>query len=189
MKKWPIVVFGSLLIAKFMFEDIVSEANKYVSEKEKLNNSGFLNAQLEKDMRSVGWTTGASWCVYFTKLMWKKGLSIKFPKHWKLAEKLIVGNSQDTWDNFQKDTSGKFELSKNPKAGSIAIWQDYENNIGIRSGHAGIVEKYSSTNFNTIEGNTNNAGGSNGDGVYKKIRTYNFNSGNRRLRGFINIKA
>ena len=171
-----------------MYDNVVGIAKQYVGEKEKSANTGFNNSQFEADMKSVGWASGSSWCVYFAKLMWKKALASSNPKVWNAANSLIGGNSQATWANFVNDKSGLFKTSNVPKVGSIAIWQNYDNGTGKPTGHAGIVTSVGSTKFATIEGNTNNDGSANGDGVYARERSYNFSVNNGlRLKGFINI--
>jgi hypothetical protein len=187
---WVLGIASILLISKLAMEDIITEAASYIGSKEKLNNSGFENAQLEKDMKSVGWTKGASWCVFFTKMIWWKYLTKKLPNHWLIASKLITGNSQDTYKNFTKDKSGLFVVSAKASVGAIVIFQKYSNNIPLWEGHAGIVESYSDASYTTIEGNTNNDGSNNGDGVYRKVRKYTTaNPTGLRLKGFINIKG
>ena len=171
-----------------MLRNIVVEADKYVGSKEKVNNSGFIDPKLEKDMKDAGWYPGASWCVYFVKMIWKKVLPSKFPNHWKIAQKLISGNSQNTWSKFKKDTSGLFKQSNTPQIGGIVIWQKYKKGLPLWEGHAGIVKSHTTTSFVTIEGNTNDNGSSNGDGIYEKNRKYAWNTyEGLRLKGFINI--
>lgn len=148
-----------------------------VGLKETGNNAGFEDKQFEAEMKKLGWQPGWHWCVIYVKYVWNKWLSGAKKLR---AMQLIVANSQTTYNNFLKDTSGYFQISKTPKKGSIAIWQRSST-----SGHAGIVESINSDNtFTSIEGNQS-------DKVSRVKRSYNFDKANSeglKLRGFINIK-
>ena len=174
-------------IATTTIAAILFFASSYLGKQETPNNSGFQDKIFQQEMASVGWRPGYSWCVYFTKLVWKK--SIKNDTVRNIAMKLINGNSQVTLANFQKDQSGRFILTDSARAGAIVIFQEYKNGSGSPSGHAGIVIEVHPGYYFTIEGNTNDVGGREGYIVAKKKRKYNFWTTNGlRLRKFISIK-
>lgn len=140
------------------------------------DNISFSDAEFQKELINLGWQSGWSWCVMYSKYIWSKIL----PKNkWDVAKNLISVNSQTTWAAFGKDTSGYFERSNIPKVGSIAIWQSSPT-----SGHAGIVTKVAKDYFMTQEGNYSGK-------VSVVKRYYNFNSYNSeglKLLGFIRLK-
>ena len=70
-----------------------------------------------------------------------------------------------------------------PMNGSIMIQQSYTSDAG----HTGfVVQAGEFDHFRTVEGNTNADGGSEGDGVYKKIRNMRGTS-TKRVLGFIDV--
>lgn len=142
------------------------------------DNVSFSSPEFQKELVALGWQSGWSWCVMYSKYIWSKILP---KKKWEVAKNLIVVNSQNTWANFEKDKSGYFKLAKKPKEGSIAIWKSSKNPA---NGHAGVVYEVHSDYFMTQEGNY-------GSGVGQKVkRYYNFdvaNNENLVLRGFINV--
>jgi len=154
-------------------------AQSFLGEEEKKGNLGFKNPEFEEMMKNVGWKRGQSWCAYFVKVIWVNKYGKKLPE----LDKLLSGSTQLTWKNFSDDTSGKFEVSRVPRVGDIAIWK-----IGTNSGHTGIVTKVGATNFETIEGNTNDVGGREGYIVARRERNYDFNKSGFKLLGFIHIK-
>lgn len=173
-KHWYIpTAIGALLLLK----GVQPVLNRTLNIEETGNNAGFTDKNFEAALKKLGWQPGWHWCVMYAKYVWSKWL--KGAKKLR-AMQLISANSQVTYSNFEKDTSGYFEVSKKPQKGSIVIWQRSST-----SGHAGIVEKINSDNtFTSIEGNQS-------DKVTRVKRTYNFttvNSEGLKLRGFINIK-
>ena len=107
-------------------------------------------------------------------------------KYEEILNKLITPSTQTTWQNFENDKSGKFKTGKEAKKGAIVIWQRYKNGVPEWKGHAGIVQRVNKDNFETIEGNTNDAGGREGYIVAEKTRTYDWDTINGlRLKGFI----
>jgi hypothetical protein len=108
--------------------------------------------------------------------------------------KIASGNSQSFYWNIARNTSGYFFITDSARDGAICIWQRYKDGKGQWSGHAGIViEKIhrrgaEDAKFITIEGNTNDAGGSEGYIVARKVRKYNTTAVNGlRVKGFVNL--
>lgn len=79
------------------------------------------------------------------------------------------------------------------KPGDIVIWRK----LNLWQGHAGLVisNLFGDNTFRTIEGNTSNSNygsQSDGDGIYKRIRSankINFNYSNFYIRGFIDVQT
>ncbi len=69
---------------------------------------------------------------------------------------------------------------KTPVPGCIVIWRHGTST----SGHTGIVETVSESFINTIEGNTNDNGAREGDGVYRKKRSRS-GSGSLKIVGYL----
>jgi hypothetical protein len=160
---------------------VLKISQAFIGQMEKSGNSGFQNAEMEKLMKEVGWRPGDAWCVYFAKLMWY----MQAPNWLKPKIKTAIsGNSQTTWDNVSKDPA--FVVSRIPRPGDLVIWQNFKNGVGSWTGHAGIVKKVNLNDFTTVEGNTNDAGGSEGVEVAEKVRKYDFTRENGlRLKGFV----
>ncbi|MPN04045.1 hypothetical protein SDC9_151281 [bioreactor metagenome] len=179
LKKYWYVPAGLILLSSSSVQSIVK---KTIGIQETGGGSGFSNKAFEAEMKELGWQPWWSWCVLYAKYSWSHWLK---GKERAKAMELLNANSQQTWSNFRKDTSGLFELSDKPKhVGAIAIWQGAVNK---GTGHAGIVTKIPSDykSFITWEGNYNNQ-------VAKDItRYYNYTTANSeglKLKGFINVK-
>ena len=160
----------------------VQAAKAFIGQQEKSGNTGFQSEEMERLMREVGWRYGDAWCVYFVKLMW----FMTAPEWLKpKIKKAISGNSQQTWDNAQRDPA--FVTSRLPRPGDIAIWQNMRNGQGLSNGHAGIVKRVNVNNFVSIEGNTTKEGiSSEGIEVAERVRGYDFDIQNGlRLKGFV----
>jgi hypothetical protein len=128
---------------------IVRNAKKYVGEEETAENSGFKNPKFQEKMESAGFENGYQWCNIFAKYVWLDSLS---GKKKEVAEKLLTPSTQLTFANFKNDTSGYFEVSQEPKKGSLVIWQ---SKTTPSKGHIGIVTNPAKKFFETIEGNSN----------------------------------
>jgi len=120
------------------------------------NNSGFSNSAFEDMLRSVGWTTNESWCMFFAKAVYLKA----FPS---LADQIhrMSGSTQGTYDLVASGALKDFEISQRPHRGDIAIWTHINN---PSQGHAGIVLHHALGVMRTVEGNASGAIGFAGDG-------------------------
>jgi hypothetical protein len=166
---------------------VVRYARKFIGEDEISGNMGFANEQFEELMRKYGdFDKGQAWCMSFAKMVWLKKFGLKYRDD---LDRLITPSTQQTWANFKNEGSGKYLVGEKPSKGAIVIWQRYVNGSGTYSGHAGIVQDFDNKQFETVEGNTNDAGGSEGYTVAEKIRPYAWGVDNGlRLKGFISIK-
>jgi len=160
---------------------IVKFSESLIGQTEISGNLGFTNERFQQLMKEVGWKPGDAWCVYFVKLAWYN-MAPEFLKA-KILKK-VSGSSWQTWENLKNDNS--FIVSAVPKPGDMAIWRTYKNGQPQLSGHAGIVKNLGYGNFTTIEGNTNETGGSEGYTVAEKTRNIDYTTNNGlRLMGFI----
>lgn len=164
--------------------EIILTAIQYLGMKEIEGNSGFVNADFEKRMKTIGWQKGQAWCAYFTELVWREAYA-KFTERSNELDKLFDGGAVKTWTKFFND--GRFTCNQIPVPGAVVIWQQYKGGKPSWQGHAGIVNKaIDLVKFPSIEGNTNSQGGREGIEVSAKIRRllFNVNDG-LRIKGFI----
>lgn len=168
-------------------ENIIKTAHDYIGQREKPNNSGFQNIEFQKKMEEVGWDSGEAWCASFAKLVWLEAYK-NSPERIAEIEKLFSKSATKTYQNFDEsdwktqNPDGTPILA--PQEGALVVWR-----MGNTwAGHIGIVCKViSKTEFETIEGNTNDAGGREGIEVAHKRRfvTRTFSTTGLNLLGFI----
>jgi hypothetical protein len=184
-------ISATILVGTILYfrrkQRIVRYAKKFIGEEELSGNMGFVNDDFQKMMEKYGdFREGNQWCMSFAKMIWLQKFGAKYKD--KLDD-LMTPSTQTTWQNFQNDSTGEFETSKEPTKGAIVIWQLYTNGAPEWKGHAGIVQKFNDQEFDTIEGNTNAEGGREGIEVSQKTRKYNWDVANGlRLKGFISKK-
>lgn len=167
---------------------ILLSATKYIGIKEKPNNYGFYDEEFDKKMELVGFNSGESWCALFAELVWKEAYSQYNSFMVAILDKLFSDSAVKTFSNFSK--SSMFTIGKVPEIGSLVVWQKYLNGEKSWQGHIGIFTGMIGGKMLTIEGNTNDNGSREGDGVYKKTREINyFNDNGLRLLGFVNPKS
>jgi hypothetical protein len=167
---------------------IVRFAEKFVGEQEVAGNMGFYDKEFQDMISKYGnFNPGQQWCMSFAKMVWLQKFGTKYREQ---LDQLMTPSTQQTWDNFENDGSGKFKTSDKPSKGAIVIWQQFVNGSPEFKGHAGIVQNYNDTSFDTVEGNTNsNPDGSFNEGIVsEKTHTYNWDVNNGlRLKGFISL--
>lgn len=136
-----------------------------VGKKEKLSNSGFEDPILEQEMKAVGWEPGWSWCACIQeRWVWKA-----FPEEKEKVKGLFVPSAVNTFRNLVK---AGYKHSMIPTVDALVYWQRMQDGKAQWQGHAGVVSKVVNDHeFYSVEGNTNTAGSSNGDGVYEKHRS------------------
>jgi len=157
-------------------------ARLYVGKKEKPGNSGFQDPEFEKDIKTLGeWAPPMSWCCCFQQMLFRKSLPEKSDE----LKKLFDPSAVQTYNNFK---AAHYPILHKPVIGALVIWQRYKDGIAEWHGHAGIVtEVVSEKFFKTIEGNTNNDGSDNGDGVYEKVRSTDIKKTGLNVLGFVVI--
>lgn len=157
---------------------IVEIASKYIGIKEKGNNAGFTNAELEKDMLDIGWQRGWAYCILWTKLVWLKAYQEDI-QHYQSIETTITPSVSLTLTKLKRLllVDNDWSYGKECIPGSIGLLQ-----WGAGKGHAFIVESVDDDGtITTLEANTNSGGSSEGDGIYRRHRKIT-DSG---LKGFI----
>lgn len=163
---------------------VIDEALKYLNEKEKSGNQGFYNSELEILLKNNGWSIGQPYCAYFVRAMY----TTAYPDQKTALKRIIQGGTQYTLSLAKSDKTGFCIFNNNAQVGDIAVWTTYKNGIIQSSGHVGLVTEVRELNFSTIEANTGALGGREGDGIYAKERTYDFNKATGlRLQGFIHF--
>lgn len=143
-------------------EDIIKKAISYIGQTEKLGNSGFIDANFEKLLTSLGWAKPQAWCVYLVMAAVKGFIS-------EDKYKLFSASALTTYNNFKRDNEKS--VSMTPTVGSIAIFSMYKDGKETSRGHAAIVLTPVNTSFVSIEGNSNSEGGSEGKEVALLIRS------------------
>lgn len=153
-------------------------ALSYVGKTEKINNSGFNDAEFEKRMKDTGWNKGLSWCSFFCELVWTEAYkdSSLLPE----VKKLFSGSATSTYKNFD---IAKWEVSQVPKVGALAVWR-----LGNGwQGHIGIVVEISDLSFKSVEGNTNDKGGREGYivAIKNRVKKATYQPKGLNLIGFV----
>lgn len=179
---------------------IVEIARSYIGQEEISGNKGFIDKAFDKEMRNIGFYTGAAWCGFFCMLSWLKA---KEPIHVTDKRKQVsrIVTSSAVRSMKQASMAGRFELY--PVPGAVAVWRTFKNNKPQSTGHMAIVDEDFEIKkwhedkendlripvdgyFKTIEGNTNADGGREGKEVAEKSRSFSWTRADGlRLMGFI----
>lgn len=161
---------------------VIYEAESYVGMQEIKGNLGWTSEAFENKMESVGWKSGHAWCCYFAEMVW----SSVYDNTQELAgifDSLFSGSSTKTYRQFEEFG---WNVGKVPVPGSVVIWRHVKDGKASWKGHTGIVKAVHDAYMDTIEGNTNDAGSSEGEVVALKKRKYRFKVQNGlELVGFI----
>ncbi|WP_421977145.1 CHAP domain-containing protein [Roseivirga seohaensis] len=136
---------------------ILSIARSQIGVREKTgNNDGF---DVEKYLATTGLGAGYAWCAAYVNWVYQQAGICKptslqaWSPSWFPPERTYWSVGENEYQPpMPGDVFGIFFSSK----GRIA--------------HVGIIEDWNGKYANTIEGNTNDAGSREGDGVYRKIR-------------------
>jgi len=149
-------------------ERILQIANGYIGQKEKPNNSGFIDPLFEKKLKSRGWLNGQAWCAYTGELIWYDAFTELDVCALPLINKYFSGSAVQSFKNFK--ASPEFKVRLEPVLGGILIWQHGDSDLG----HMGCcVSIKDSNHVGSVEGNTNASGGREGIEVALKARTLN----------------
>ncbi|MCX7719553.1 MAG: peptidoglycan-binding protein [Candidatus Sumerlaeaceae bacterium] len=141
-----------------------------IGAKEIGNNRG---KRVEEYLASVGLEGGNPWCMAF--VFWcvdkaAKRLGLENPM-------LKTGHVLTAWR--KSDISLKVFTPDRAITGDIFVMD-----FGAGRGHTGFIESVSHGRWKTIEGNTDAAGGRDGDGVWRRERIWRQARGLLRLRDF-----
>lgn len=134
---------------------LIRIANSQLGVKEQAGNRG---PRIAEYLRIVGLGEGYSWCAGFVS--WCVEQTTKQTNHVS-ALKYSAGVLA-MW-NMNKELR-----VTEPRAGDIFIMQFSQG-----KGHTGIIIGVTDTHITTIEGNTNDGGSREGDGVYRRTRPRN----------------
>lgn len=159
-----------------MENQIKSIAESYLGQMEISGNRGFVDKNFERKMRSVGFYTGAPWCLFFCRLVWKEA-GVKISR--------ISGSSLKTMEMATRDKNWHTA----PKVGAIAIFRTFSNGKPQSNGHGAIVVSVGDGVYSTVDGNTTDKGGREGIMVAVRNRHLNADSWKKnnglRLMGFV----
>jgi hypothetical protein len=174
------------ILSKFTtMHKAVEVALKYVGQKELDGNRFSESEDFGKKLKAVGQQDGMPWCALFCEMVFKEAYPARFAEF----DKLFSASAVQTYKNFSSEKGGGYLLNALPKEGNIVIWQKYIEGKPQWQGHAGIVYQLKSTwEFTSIEGNTNEAGGREGNSVQIKDRKVIKNVWNGlKVLGFIQV--
>jgi len=148
-------------------DKLIEIAKADIGKKEKPGNTGFFDAQLEKDMRAVGWQPGWAWCAgILEKWAWAA-----YPEKKEAIKGLFVPSAVNTFKNLVK---AGYKSTMIPEVGSFVFWQKMDDGKALWQGHCGVVSSVTSpTTFLAIDGNTNSKGSREGDSVQEKASVVN----------------
>ncbi len=149
------------------------EAGSYAGIRETTPNDSDM---IRKFQSVIGVAQQESWCLSFVQYCVEKVDRLYFcvdPNH-NQSTLMPTEHCLTLW-RFSPE-----RRKSEPCPGLIAIWQHGDT----AAGHAGIVEMKTKDGFYSMEGNSNEAGSREGDGVYRKKRLLT-PMGNLKLLGFI----
>lgn len=134
---------------------VLNIARSQLGYQEGYSNGHWNNIQkYSGQVPGLGWSNGQPWCAVFVSwCLYKSG-----------ALKLLPGGQTASVAHIRDAGKTAKRFNQYPAIGAIAIF-------GVNGdAHTGIVESFTATTVTTIEGNTNNNGSSEGDGVYRHTR-------------------
>lgn len=153
--KFSIFISCLLISYGFCLKDVYY---KEVGVREKTGNND--GVRVEEYLRSAGLSKGSPWCasfIYWTYLKCGDTLDIKYPgwvPSYFPKDKLIYQRGTDI--NKRKPIIGDL----------IGIWFSSKGRLA----HIGFYDGEDDYFYYTVEGNTNEKGSREGDGVYRKKR-------------------
>ena len=148
------------------YQELMNVSEGFIGVTEKGgNNQDFTDPVLKQMLIKAGWKKGQAWCSYMVK---------------GLLDSCDIPNKITGWSptSFNKSdviyTDRSFKQLYNDED-ILVMSLSYNKFKGDKSrykgiGHTGIIEKVREKNVITREGNTNDAGSSDGDGFYDKVR-------------------
>ena len=154
-----ICILSLLLLTSFSVEQncVVRTIEKEVGIKEATGNND--GKRVEEYLRTTNLGKGFSWCASFVKWAFLK-CGIKTP----------ITAWSPTAHNSKNIVYFKNRFEQEPKPGDVFTIYSINQKRIVHTGF--FYNFYNSRIYETIEGNTNNNGSSNGDGVYKRKRSY-----------------
>lgn len=164
---------------------VVETAKKYLNSRELTGNRFIDDPKVQKDLGELiikaGQKPGEAWCSYFAEAMFCEA----YPEKEKQLRKVFNPGAVATYNAF---VASGIKGKATPVVGDLVIFQHYENGKPQWQGHAAIVsEVFPNGTFKTVEGNTNEAGGREGIGVFEKTRSGKKVTTGLNLLGFLTI--
>lgn len=134
--------------------------NSYVGVKEATGNNDGL--EVERFLKNVGLGKGFPWCAAFVKTCLLEA---------GVTEASRINGMALSCENKSKLVYSARRFAGSPRQGDVfTLWYANLNRIG----HTGFFDRrINSTIYESVEGNTNGAGSREGDGVYRKKRSFN----------------
>jgi hypothetical protein len=135
---------------------VIATFNSQIGVREKGINTG---KEVEMYLASAGLGKGNAWCAAFVQWSMLQCTNIKIPAagwvpSWFPKKKLIYKR-------------GEIDYKRTPQAGDlIGIWYSNKNRLA----HIGFYQEEEGDFTISVEGNTNETGSREGDGVYRKRR-------------------
>lgn len=149
-----------IIVTEKAYPELTTVYRKYIGVREKTGNND--GPEVEMFLKSVGLGKGYPWCAAYVKYcMLEAGI--------KSAE-VMNGMALSTVNKKNMVYSAGKKI-KDPLPGDVFTL--YYPSLK-RIGHTGFFDKsVNSTVFETVEGNTNAQNSREGDGVYRRKRSYN----------------
>jgi hypothetical protein len=152
-------------------ECIMTNVYESIGVREQGVNSG---VEVDAYLSSVNFSSGYAWCGAYVAYKYASclptsSLETFMPiRNWAYTPNYLTSHPESViWKSWTKD---KYTYSKHrrPQSGDLLLL--YNSRLG-RVAHVGIIDYWSPGNrLVSIEGNTNDAGSREGDGVYVKYR-------------------
>lgn len=155
---------------------------KYIGQKEGKNNFFDETTELGQRLTDAGHLDGEAWCDLLQEVIHKEA----YPERFQEIEKLFTKSAVATFSNMKEEA---FPILKYPQVDAIVFWQKYIDGKAQWQGHEGLVTKVNADGtFESVEGNTNEAGSREGTTVMVKPHRMNWDTmTGLRLIGFIRI--
>lgn len=154
---------------------------KYIGQKEGKNNTFDNSTELGRLLIEAGQLAGEAWCCLFMEGIHKEA----YPERFEEIDNIFTKGAVSTFENLKKE----FPVLTYPKVNAMAFWQKYVEGKASWQGHTGLVTRVNADDsFESVEGNTNEAGSREGTTVMAKPHRMNWDTmSGLRLIGFIEI--
>lgn len=155
---------------------------KYIGEKEGKGNAFDESTELGRRLTEAGHIDGEAWCALLMEVIHKEA----YPERLLELDALFSKGAVATFKILQDQ---EFPVLTYPKVDAMAFWQKFVDGKAGWQGHTGLVTKVNADDsFESVEGNTNEAGSREGTTVMVKPHRMNWDTmTGLRLLGFIKI--
>lgn len=166
IKKYVLMVFLSLLLGFYslgqssLTECIKSTYGSYIGVREATGNNDGFHVELFLERAGLSKDSHAPWCAAFVNNVFYEcgiDLNLKYPAY-------VPSYVRSDWVIYKK---GSVDYKRQVMETDLfTIWFASKK----RPAHIGFIDEIKEDCYITVEGNTNEAGSREGDGVYRKIR-------------------